>query len=213
MHLFLVRHGQCQAQVDHTLGPDSALTALGRREAAQAAEALAECRLTHLLSSPLVRSLETAQIIAERLGDRAIEVWTELRENYPQTHRGFGRAELLRHFPRAVIPGAIGDDGWDHGGDTATTASARGHEIVRLLQQRFGSTDRVAVVAHGGCLNHLLHALLGLPPVAPCWFQLHNGAISSLRLIPEPERQPNPIYPLVGIEVWSLNDRRHLDPT
>jgi broad specificity phosphatase PhoE len=66
-----VRHGQSTWNVldrlqGHELSPP--LTELGREQAAHAAEALAEARATRLLSSPATRAVETAEIIAERLG-------------------------------------------------------------------------------------------------------------------------------------------------
>ena len=66
-----VRHGQSTWNVldrlqGHELSPP--LTELGREQAAQAAEALAGHGAQRLLSSPATRALETAEIIAERLG-------------------------------------------------------------------------------------------------------------------------------------------------
>ncbi len=126
-------------------------------------------------------------------------------------HRGYARAVLLRRFPRAILPPSIAADGWDHGGDTYESFFARCQDVLRLLSARFGAESRVVIVAHGGCLNYLLHALLGIPPPAPTWFQMEHCAISAIRLVPEPERRRGwPLYPAVGVEVLSLNDVSHL---
>jgi broad specificity phosphatase PhoE len=66
-----VRHGQSTWNVldrmqGHELSPP--LTELGREQAAAAAEALVDRGVARLLSSPATRALETAEIIAERLG-------------------------------------------------------------------------------------------------------------------------------------------------
>jgi len=66
-----VRHGQSTWNVidrmqGHELSPP--LTDLGREQAAAAAASLADRGVVRLLSSPATRALETAQIIAERLG-------------------------------------------------------------------------------------------------------------------------------------------------
>ncbi|MBC7630626.1 histidine phosphatase family protein [Aeromicrobium sp.] len=66
-----VRHGQSTWNVmDRLQGhePSPPLTDLGREQAAAAAEALADAEVVRVLSSPAVRALETAQIIAGRLG-------------------------------------------------------------------------------------------------------------------------------------------------
>jgi broad specificity phosphatase PhoE len=66
-----VRHGQSTWNVldrmqGHELSPP--LTELGREQATRTAEALADRGVVRLLSSPATRALETAEIIAERLG-------------------------------------------------------------------------------------------------------------------------------------------------
>jgi broad specificity phosphatase PhoE len=84
-----VRHGQSTWNVldrlqGHELSPP--LTDLGREQAQEAAEALADRGVVRLLSSPATRALETAEIIAAHLG---LEVEVEplllekgLDENY-----------------------------------------------------------------------------------------------------------------------------------
>ncbi len=71
--MILVRHGQSEwnavygrTRVDPNI-PDPPLTSEGRRQAAEVAEVLADLRIQRLLASPYVRTLETAEIIADRL--------------------------------------------------------------------------------------------------------------------------------------------------
>ena len=75
--IFWVRHGQSTWNVidrmqGHELSPP--LTDLGRAQSAQAADALVGRGVVHLISSPAVRALETAEVIGERLG---LDVTTE----------------------------------------------------------------------------------------------------------------------------------------
>lgn len=197
------------------------MTALGERQARRAAARLAAAGLTHVLSSPLLRALATAGAIAQAAGDLPIDVWTDLREGYGDMpgvavplHRGPARSELHRRFPRALLPPEITEDGWMHGGDNAYPAFfARCATVAQRLQAEFAADDRVVVVGHGGCLNYVLHALLGIPAEAPVWAQLDQGAITTLRLVPEWERRQDwPLYPAVRMELLSLNDRSHLSP-
>lgn len=75
--IFWVRHGQStwnaiDRMQGHELSPP--LTDLGRAQSAQAADALVDQGVVHLLSSPATRALETAAVIGERLG---LDVITE----------------------------------------------------------------------------------------------------------------------------------------
>ena len=72
-----VRHGQStwnaiDRMQGHELSPP--LTDLGRVQSDQAADALIDRGVVHLLSSPATRALETAAVIGERLG---LDVVTE----------------------------------------------------------------------------------------------------------------------------------------
>ena len=69
--IFWVRHGQStwnaiDRMQGHELSPP--LTDLGRAQSVQAADALVDRGVHHLLSSPATRALETATIIGDRLG-------------------------------------------------------------------------------------------------------------------------------------------------
>jgi len=69
--IFWVRHGQStwnaiDRMQGHELSPP--LTDLGRSQSVQAADALVDRGVVHLLSSPAARALETAVIIGDRLG-------------------------------------------------------------------------------------------------------------------------------------------------
>jgi broad specificity phosphatase PhoE len=106
-----VRHGQSTWNVldrmqGHELSPP--LTELGRQQAQQAAEALADRDVVRLLSSPATRALETAEIIAAHLG---LEVEVEplllekgLDESYPDV---LVRVQQLldRHGADGDLPG------------------------------------------------------------------------------------------------------------
>jgi broad specificity phosphatase PhoE len=69
MQLVLLRHGECLGQCDPALGhePDTPLSERGRQQVRCAAQALERAQITQILSSPLLRSLETAHLIAEHL--------------------------------------------------------------------------------------------------------------------------------------------------
>ena len=74
----LLRHGEVHnpAKILYGRLPNFHLSELGRQMAKAAAEALADCDVTHLVSSPLERAQETAEPIAAQFGQ---EVTTDIR--------------------------------------------------------------------------------------------------------------------------------------
>jgi broad specificity phosphatase PhoE len=215
MHLLIVRHGECLGQCDpnYYSDPDSALSQLGEQQAHKLAGRLVAEQITHILSSPLIRSLATANVIADLTGIMPVEVWAELREGWNNLYRSFRRAELQQRFPSAVFPASIKEDGWEHGGDSSYDLFfARAKHTLQLIEGRFGPDDRIVIVTHGGFANYLLHAILQIDPSTPQWFELANSSISHVRLVPESAKErPNwPLYPPVKAEVLSINDIAHL---
>ncbi|MBL8154169.1 MAG: histidine phosphatase family protein [Anaerolineae bacterium] len=69
--LYIMRHGESVVNREHRLTCkrfDGALTPLGREQAARAGAWLHEKSITRILSSPFERAIESAAIIADRLG-------------------------------------------------------------------------------------------------------------------------------------------------
>lgn len=214
MHLSIVRHGECLGQCDPAFwtDPDSELSQLGKQQALLTGQKLAAVGVTHILSSPLIRALSTAAIIAKATGIEQITVWMALREGYSSIHRGFPRVELAQRYPQAILPDDIAVDGWAHGGDTLGPFLARSEAIVATLKATFQHDAHVVLVTHGGIANYLLHAILHIGPTTPQWFELANGSITRVRFVPNPaEERPNwPLYPPVDAEILSVNDIAHL---
>lgn len=206
MDLILIRHGECG-----TTSTDDVLTSLGEWQAQQIGQRLASVPITALLSSPLLRALGTANIIAHHLENCPVEVWTELREGLDGSHKGYGSLELLWRFPLAVLPATITPDGWNHGGDTQESMFERCRQIINLVRQRFKPNDTIVVVTHGGMLTYLFHVLLQISPLTPSWFDITYGAINHVRFVPEEKQRAYlPLYPRMEVEVLSINDISHL---
>lgn len=206
MDLILVRHGECG-----TNSTDDILTSVGEWQAQQIGQRLADAPVTALLSSPLLRALGTASIIAHQLGNCPVEVWTELREGFDGSYRGYGSLELLRRFPLAVLPSTIEPDGWDHGGDTQESMFERCRQILNILLERFRPDDTIVAVSHGGMLTYFFHVLLQISPRTPSWFEINYGAINRVRFVPEEQQKAYlPLYPRMEVEVLSINDISHL---
>ncbi len=207
MELFLVRHGQSEPT---SATPDWDLSRQGEREARRVGERLSSSGVTHILSSPLLRALATAQIIAETLDHQPVEVWLDLREGFDDEYRGSSRTALLSRFPRVILPGSLPTAGWTYPGDTHDLFVARCRTVLAMLKARFGVEDRVVLVTHGGFINYLLHAVAHIPSHAPVWFEMANGALTHLRFVRDQDQKAWPLYPAFEVEILTLNDTTHL---
>lgn len=191
MKLVLVRHGR--PDEEDTLRPqDPPLRADGRRQAQALAALLATEGVTHLVTSPLTRAVETAQPLAERLGLplRTIDGWAEAdrhttRYRSTETLRALGKGEWARFLqdPVAYLGGEM---------------SAFRAQVLEALEETIAlGGAHVAVFTHGLPINVVLSHALGLDRIVH--FQPGYGSVSRLRVAPAPRR----------IGVVSVNESGH----
>lgn len=168
MELILVRHGRPE-RVDHEPnGADPALTELGHRQAAAAAEFLRNDGIEQVYVSPMLRAIETAAPLTEHVGGEAIIVDGIAEFDLGET--SYIPGEELELTPEGVadlyakmIAPAFGErviEGMDH-----IISSNRGR--------------RVAVVCHGGVISRYLCHILGLDP-ASTYLNSEYTAVSRL---------------------------------
>ena len=82
MRLYFVRHGESQANILHVIsnrGMVHGLTEKGRQQATALAAELRDANIKQIYSSPLLRALQTAEILSQALG-APIEITDALRE-------------------------------------------------------------------------------------------------------------------------------------
>jgi broad specificity phosphatase PhoE len=150
-----------------------------------------------VLSSPLGRAKETAEIIASALSLKVEfdNIWLE---------RAIGEMEGLtsdevRRKPRPSYTTPYDSIGGDGEGDWALYLRA-GQALHNLLKRPAGS---YLIVSHGGLLNQVMHAVTGLAPhVDPSGvrFRFENTAFSRVIYYPHQHRWA----------IDAVNDRAHL---
>jgi broad specificity phosphatase PhoE len=175
----LIRHGQTEFnRVFSTTRrdpgiPDPPLTSDGRHQARAAARALCPFRLKQLITSPYVRAIETASIIAEELNlPIIVEPLTAERFSFT-CDIGSPLAELRAGWP---------DLTFDHLNDPWWPAMQETEEVILQRAQQFRcwitgqAWSKIGIVTHWG----FIRALTGL--------NVPNGAV--LRADPTcPERE------------------------
>lgn len=150
LELVLARHGQSAANVDRSLGPDTDLTDLGRRQAERLGAWLAGqgYAFSAIYCSPLRRARQTAEIANAHLGVEIV-VDADLRET---------EVPYLAQLPERAGP---------LGADAAPPFAAAYERMrqrvmratVRILAEQ--AAGQVLVVAHGGSLGTMVRTILG----------------------------------------------------
>ncbi|OFI36975.1 histidine phosphatase [Arthrobacter sp. SW1] len=155
----LVRHGQTDWNAERRLqgATDIPLNDVGRGQARDAVAVLSGQDWDVVVSSPLSRAAETADIIAAGLGLDVARRLPGLME------RGYGKAEGLQAGPELDalrIPGGF------EGAESEESTAARGLAALESLAEEF-SGKRVLVVAHGTLIRLTLNQATGqtLPSV------------------------------------------------
>jgi broad specificity phosphatase PhoE len=133
--------------------PDAPLTELGRAQARLLADRLARHGVKRLVSSPYRRTLQTAAIVAERLGC-PIEVEPLVRErNAFSCDQGSRPDELARLWP-ALAFGHLTDGWWGRPVEPVESVLER---AARFREHAAAWSDRreVAVISHWGFIRSL----------------------------------------------------------
>jgi probable phosphoglycerate mutase len=166
--LFLTRHGLPTAAANLWLGGriDVPLSEEGRTQAVELARRLANVRFDRIISSPMLRAVETASAIAIVTGPR-VEVDERLREEDCGLWEGLTFDEATARDPALRArwesdPAAIHFPGGESGDDVAERAL---RFLVDLLATELpgGAQRRVLVVAHTAINRILLCVALGIP--------------------------------------------------
>jgi 2,3-bisphosphoglycerate-dependent phosphoglycerate mutase len=194
LSLFLVRHAQSanNAQEESQRVPDPPITALGTRQAQRLAEALQPLRLTRLLTSPFLRSIQTTREVASSLGLQP----TIHRELYEQggCYRGhaigdrhpvpgMGRTALQELCPTWSIDPEIPETGWNTLNHYEPLDEAR--QRARRVAQWIASTpsrssERWGLIIHADFKLRLLEALLERHDLEEHLGDVVNTSISQL---------------------------------
>jgi probable phosphoglycerate mutase len=198
--LFVLRHGQTDWNVDQRIQGqlDVPLNAAGRWQAGQLARALQEEALAAIYSSDLSRASDTAAAVAAVVG---LPVVTDagLRERGFGSFEGLTFQEIEQRWPGQALRWRQRDPDFGPGGGESlglfyerSVAS-----VLRLAARHPGQA--IVLVAHGGVLDCLYRAALGIELKAPRTWQIGNAAVNRLLWTPQ------------GLALVGWNDLGHLE--
>jgi broad specificity phosphatase PhoE len=176
--LLLVRHGQSEwnaAGLMQGQTPHVPLTPLGHSQAAAAAAELAALGPGALLSSDLVRAVQTAEHCAAATG-LPVTVTPALRE------QGYGE---LEGRPSRELWDVVDwtDAHWSApGGESLAELHGRVEAFVKALCAE-PPADVIALVTHGDTIRAIQAVVAGLGPDAMPVVTPHNGSVTRLEVI------------------------------
>lgn len=165
--VLLIRHGRTKANSDGILAghlPGVRLDAVGRRQVAELAERLEKVRIARIISSPLERTVATADAIAAFQRGKVIR---DIDDRFVECRYGdwTGRplSELAKepmwsvvqaHPSAAVFPGAEGE--------SMREMQHRAVDGIRSWNESVGPDGIYAVVSHGDVIKAILADALGM---------------------------------------------------
>jgi broad specificity phosphatase PhoE len=155
VQLLLIRHA-LPLRSEPGQGSDPDLSEEGIEQAKRLPDALARFPITRLVSSPQVRSIQTAQPVADALGftveidERFAEYDRDMAHYIPIEQIAAEFPEELERLASGHLPSSVDEEAF----------LARIDAGIRELVAGGDHEDTVAVFTHGGVINALLHTVL-----------------------------------------------------
>ncbi len=165
MRLYFVRHGQSEANVERVISNRDLphpLTELGHQQAAELAQSLTKVPLAAIYSSPIVRALQSAQIVAASK-NLPVEIAEALREPDCGIMEGRGDDAAWAEHDRVMADWLVQRrfDSRIEGGESFHDLRARFVPFVARISAAHGDTDHnILLLTHGSLLYLMLPLVL-----------------------------------------------------
>ncbi|ACN17226.1 GpmB [Desulforapulum autotrophicum HRM2] len=158
----LIRHGKTQWNLEQRIQgrTDVPLSAQGRRQVASWCPALGDLSLDLIVSSPMARARQTAEIIGQGLGLSVV-----MDENLKEQSFGLWEGKTINQI-RQTSPGTVEHQeglGWDFcppEGETRHGVLKRALGALGAAAQRYNGLN-LLIVTHNGVIKSLAYHALG----------------------------------------------------
>jgi probable phosphoglycerate mutase len=169
MTIAFIRHGQTDWNATGRMqgSSDIPLNDVGRQQAREAVGVLAGTAWDVIVSSPLMRARESAQIIADALGIELGRSYDLLVERDYGEGEGLTYAEIDARWPERDYPGL----------EPLDSVVARGTAALQQIAEEYPGKN-VVIVCHGTIIRYTLASLAGRKLE-----QITNGSVSTLDLV------------------------------
>jgi probable phosphoglycerate mutase len=201
--IYLLRHGEIEVRGEKRFvgQTDLPLNDTGRNQARWWQKRLASVTLERIYCSDLLRSLETAKIIAAA-GQRDIEPLAQLREIHLGQWEGLSMREVRTRNPEK----------WRQRGERLASCRPPGGESFSDLQERVvpvfediaaQTTGDVLIVSHAGVIRVILCQVLGMPVARLFRLGQEYGALNLIDCSHDPRQ-------VIGMNICPVHGKQKL---
>ena len=181
--LLFLRHGRTADNVARRFsgprGDGAGLDEVGRHQAAVVAAALTDARVAAVVSSPLRRARETAEVVAGALG-LGVAVEPAFADFDPGAWDGRTSEEVRSAAPAWHAAWSVSPDVAPPDGESVRAVQARVLDGIRALVARHRGR-RVLVVSHAVPIGAAVTAALEAPLTSALRLSIANGSLSVVR--------------------------------
>jgi probable phosphoglycerate mutase len=200
-----MRHGQADNNVNRILVGrhiESHLTEYGKKQVLDTAKYLKEISIDKVLVSPVVRTVETADIICEYLGT-SYQVDERLYEIELGKLVGMNYDEIILKYGNLFLQFYTENDAalTCYGVESFASIKQRIKNILDEITERHADKN-ILMISHLDPIKAALSILLDLKPESLYRWHIHNASLTILKNIKK-------VYSLVGVNVMGMP--RYLD--
>ncbi len=178
--LILIRHGETDWNVEHRIQGhiDIPLNRTGHAQAAAIGERFRELDIDVLVTSDLLRAMQTMAPISE-VRDQTVLSDARLRERHLGVLQGKTREEAEQLTPEAfhVLRSRAKNAELEEGESLATFAQRVIDALTDLAKRH--RNKRIVAVTHGGVLDIAYRHASGTPLETPRTFPIHNASVNT----------------------------------
>lgn len=152
-NIYLVRHGQKQRQAG-----DPSLTAAGMKQARETGQYLSQFPITRIIASPLKRTVQTAQQIAEVL-NLQYDQHDSLRERMNWGDSNLSWEDFEKEWVKTT-------NDRTYAPEYGISSLVTGQRVEKLITESAKENDHLVLVSHGGAILDYLRNVFGDEKVA-----------------------------------------------
>lgn len=160
MKLYLIRHGQSEANVQHYFGGQTQveLTEEGKKQATKLGSVIGHINFDKIYSSDLHRAMDTQKLA---LPDQSCEITTLLREIDVGCIAGVSVDECINKYGDQIIFNRKNYNFVPYGGENCEMVKERFEKFLNIITK--SGHETIAAFCHGGYIVSAMEYILDIP--------------------------------------------------